>query len=71
MHPPGVVAGLEGVAVIADAVISVAISIVTISVFGLAGVITAEVLAFALLEAISIPGAFLARAYAGPRPLFR
>ena len=55
-------AGLEGAAVIAtDAVISVATCIIKISVFGLAGVITAQVLAFALLiGAISIPGAFLA-----------
>jgi hypothetical protein len=37
LHPSGVVAGLEGAAVIAtDAVISIAISIVTISVFGFA-----------------------------------
>ena len=41
--------GLEGAAVIAtDAVISVVTSIIKISVFGLAGVVTAQVLAFAL-----------------------
>ncbi len=51
-------AGLEGAAVIAtDAVISVATSIIKISVFGVAGVITAQVLAIALLiGAIAIPG---------------
>ncbi len=64
-------AGLEGAAVIAtDAVISVATSIVKISVFGFAGVITAQVLAFALLiGAISIPGAFLARAFLERMPV--
>ena len=64
-------AGLEGAAVIAtDAVISVATSIIKISVFGLAGVITAQVLAFALLiGAISIPGAFLARAFVERMPV--
>ena len=64
-------AGLEGAAVIAtDAVISVATSIIKISVFGFAGVITAQVLAFALLiGAISIPGAFLARAFVERMPV--
>jgi uncharacterized membrane protein YfcA len=43
-------AGLEGAAVIAtDAVISIITSVIKISVFGLAGVVTAQVLAFALL----------------------
>ena len=64
-------AGLEGAAVIAtDAVISVATSIIKISVFGFAGVITAQVLAFALLiGAISIPGAFLAKAFVERMPV--
>ena len=64
-------AGLEGAAVIAtDAVISVATSIIKISVFGLAGVITAQVLAFALLiGAIAIPGAFLARTFVERMPV--
>ena len=63
--------GLEGAAVIAtDAVISVATSIIKISVFGLAGVVTAQVLAFALLiGAIAIPGAFLARAFVERMPV--
>ncbi|HWN80174.1 MAG TPA: TSUP family transporter [Bradyrhizobium sp.] len=65
-------AGLEGAAVIAttDAVISVATSIIKISVFGLAGVVTAQVLAFALLiGAIALPGAFFARAFVERMPL--
>lgn len=64
-------AGLEGAAVIAtDAVISVATSIIKIAVFGVAGVITAQVLAFALLiGAIAIPGAFLARAFVERMPV--
>jgi uncharacterized membrane protein YfcA len=63
--------GLEGAAVIAtDAVISVATSIIKISVFGLAGVVTAQVLAFALLiGAMAIPGAFLAKAFVERMPV--
>src|SRR6478672_9221820 len=64
-------AGLEGAAVIAtDAVISVATSIIKISVFGLAGVVTAQVLAFALLiGAVALPGAFFAKAFVERMPL--
>src|ERR1700722_10640384 len=64
-------AGLEGAAVIAtDAVISVATSIIKISVFGLAGVVTAQVIAFALLiGAIALPGAFFARAFVERMPV--
>ena len=64
-------AGLEGAAVIAtDSVISVITSIIKISVFGLAGVITAQVLAFAILiGAIGVPGAFLARAFVERMPV--
>ena len=64
-------AGLEGAAVIAtDAVISLATSVVKISVFGLAGVVTAQVLAFALLiGGVAIPGAFLARAFVERMPV--
>jgi uncharacterized membrane protein YfcA len=63
--------GLEGAAVIAtDAVISVATSIIKISVFGLAGVITAQVLAFAvLIGVIALPGAFLAKAFVERMPV--
>jgi len=64
-------AGLEGAAVIAtDAVISVVTSVIKISVFGLAGVVTARVIAFALLiGAISFPGTFLARAFVERMPV--
>ena len=64
-------AGLEGAAVIAtDAVISLATSLIKISVFGLAGVVNAQMLAFALLiGAIALPGAFLAKAFVERMPL--
>jgi uncharacterized membrane protein YfcA len=64
-------AGLEGAAVIAtDAVISVVVSTIKISVFGLSGIVTAQVLAFALLiGGIAIPGAFLARAFVERMPV--
>ena len=63
--------GLEGAAVIAtDAVISVATGLIKISVFGLAGVVTVQVLAFAaLIGVIAIPGAFLARAFVERMPV--
>ena len=63
--------GLEGAAVIAtDAVISVVTGVIKISVFGLAGVVTAQVLAFALLiGAIAIPGAFLAKTFVERMPV--
>lgn len=64
-------AGIQGAGVIAtDAAISIVIGIVKISVFGLAGVITAQVFAFALLIGIiALPGAFLARAFVERMPL--
>jgi len=64
-------AGLEGAAVIAtDAVISVITSVIKISVFGLAGVVTPQVLAFALLiGCIGMPGAFLAKAFVERMPV--
>ncbi len=63
--------GLQGAAVIAtDAVISLATSVIKISVFGLAGAVTAQVLAFALLiGGVSLPGAFLARAFVERMPV--
>ncbi len=63
--------GLEGAAVIAtDAVISVVISIIKISVFGLAGIVTAQVLAFALLiGAVALPGTFLAKRFVERMPV--
>ena len=64
-------AGLEGASVIAtDAVISVVTSLIKISVFGLAGVLTAQVIAFAvLIGAIALPGAFLAKAFVERMPV--
>ena len=64
-------AGLEGAAVIAtDAVVSLATSVIKISVFGLAGVVTPQVLAFALLiGVVALPGAFLARAFVERMPV--
>jgi uncharacterized membrane protein YfcA len=64
-------AGLEGAAVIAtDAVISVATSLIKISVFGLAGVVTAQVVALALLiGGIALPGTFLAKAFVERMPV--
>lgn len=64
-------AGVEGAGVIAtDAAISIVIGIVKISVFGIAGVITAQVLAFALLiGVVALPGAFLAKAFVERMPV--
>lgn len=64
-------AGVQGAGVIAtDAAISIAISVVKISVFGLAGVLTAQVVAFApLIGIVALPGAFLARAFVEGMPV--
>jgi uncharacterized membrane protein YfcA len=64
-------AGLEGGAVIAtDATISIAIGIIKIAVFGIAGVMGAQVVAFALLiGAIAFPGAFFAKALVDRMPI--
>jgi uncharacterized membrane protein YfcA len=64
-------AGVGSAGVIAtDAAISIVIGVVKISVFGLAGVITVQVLAFALLIGIvALPGAFLARAFVERMPV--
>jgi uncharacterized membrane protein YfcA len=64
-------AGLEGAGVIAtDALVSVATGLIKISVFGLAGVVTAQVLAFAILiGAVALPGAFLAKAFVERMPV--
>lgn len=64
-------AGVEGAAVIAtDAAISILISIAKLAVFRLAGAITAQVVALALLIGIvAMPGAFLARAFVARLPL--
>jgi hypothetical protein len=51
-------------------VISVVVSIIKISVFGLSGIVTVQVLAFALLiGGIALPGAFLARAFVERMPV--
>jgi len=64
-------AGLEGAAVIAtDAVVSLVTSVIKISVFGLAGVVTAQVIAFAfLIGAVALPGAFFARSFVERMPV--
>jgi uncharacterized membrane protein YfcA len=64
-------AGLEGGAVIAtDAAISIVMGIVKISVFGIAGVVGAQVIAFGLLiGSIAFPGAFLAKALVDRMPV--
>src|SRR5690242_1801344 len=64
-------AGVTSAGVIAsDAIISIAIGIIKISVFGLRGVITAQVAAFALLIGlVALPGAFLARAFVERMPV--
>src|SRR5262245_663890 len=63
--------GLEGAAVVAtDAAISIVIGIVRLIVFGVTGVVTAQVLAFALLIGVmAFPGAFLARALVERMPV--
>ncbi len=63
--------GLEGAAVIAtDAAISIIIGIVKISVFGMNGVLTPQVISFALLIGIvALPGAFLAKAFVERMPV--
>lgn len=64
-------AGVEGAGVIAtDAAVSIAIGVVKISVFALAGVINAQVIAFALLIGIvAMPGAFLAKIFVERMPV--
>lgn len=63
--------GLTGAAVIAtDALISLTLGLVKVSVFGLAGVVDARVLALALMiGVISVPGAFLAKALVDRLPI--
>ena len=55
--------GLEGAAVIAtDATVSIAMGVVKLAVFGLAGVLTAKVIAIALvIAAVAFPCTFLAK----------
>ena len=64
-------AGLQGAGVIAtDAAVSIIVSIAKVSVFGIAGVVNAQVVALALLIGIvALPGAFLARAFVERMPV--
>jgi uncharacterized membrane protein YfcA len=64
-------AGVSGAGVIAtDAAVSIVIGIVKVSVFGVAGVLSAQVIAFALLIGIvALPGAFLARRFVERMPV--
>jgi hypothetical protein len=53
-----------------DAVVSLAVSVIKVSMFGLAGVVTPQVFAFALLiGVVALPGAFLARAFVERMPV--
>lgn len=63
--------GLEAAAVIAtDAAISIVVGLVKIGVFGIAGIIDAKVLAFALIIGlVSTPGAFIAKALVDRLPV--
>src|SRR4029078_5705760 len=64
-------AGVTSAGVIAsDAIISIAIGIIKISVFGLRGVINAQEAAFALLICVvALPRAFLSRAFVERMPM--
>lgn len=64
-------AGLEGAAVVAtDAVISIGIGMTKLATFGLAGAVTAKVIAVALLiGAVAFPGAFVAKALTERLPM--
>ena len=61
---------LKAPALLRPPAISIVIGIVKISVFGLAGVITAQVIAFALLIGlVALPGAFLAKTFVERMPV--
>jgi len=64
-------AGLEGAAVVAtDAVVSIGIGIAKFGTFGVAGAVTAQVIAVAvLIGAVAFPGAFLAKALVARLPV--
>ena len=64
-------AGLEGAAVVAtDAAISIGIGLTKLATFGLAGAVTAQVVAVALLiGGVAFPGAFLAKALVDRMPV--
>jgi uncharacterized membrane protein YfcA len=64
-------AGLQGAEVVAtDALVSIAIAIAKIAVFGFSGALTPQVVAFGLLIGLmALPGAFLAKAFVEALPL--
>jgi hypothetical protein len=64
-------AGLEGAAVVAtDAVVSIGIGLAKFATFGLAGVVTAQVITVGLLIGVmAFPGAFLAKRLVDRLPL--
>lgn len=64
-------AGLQGAAVIStDAIVSIFVGTVKVSVFGVNGVLTTQVIAFGLLIGLlAIPGPFLARAFLARIPV--
>jgi len=64
-------AGLQGAAVIAtDATVSIVVGIVKLAVFGGAGILTAQVIAVALLMGcVAFPGAFFAKRIVARLPL--
>jgi uncharacterized membrane protein YfcA len=63
--------GMPGAAVVAtDAIISIALSLVKITVFGISGIVNAQAVALALLIGlVTFPGAFLAKALVHRLPM--
>jgi uncharacterized membrane protein YfcA len=63
--------GLVGAGVIAtDAAISIVLGLVKVAVFGIAGIVTAKVIVFALIiGAVAFPGAFIAKALVDRLPV--
>jgi uncharacterized membrane protein YfcA len=63
--------GLEGAAVVAtDALVSIAIGLTKVSVFGISGAVTPQVLALGLLMGcVAFPGAFLAKRFVAALPV--
>jgi uncharacterized membrane protein YfcA len=63
--------GLAGAWVVAtDALVSVAVAVAKLTVFGVSGVMTPQVLAFGLLiGVVALPGAFLAKAFVERLPV--
>ena len=60
----------QGVLPESDAMVSIVIGLVKVTVFGLNGAVTPQVLAFALLvDVLAIPGPFMARAFLARVPV--